>query len=137
MVNGVLYKLSSDGTIVKMTFNGSAYGTSSPVEAGDSWSPERAGTATSRTMTSVFYDNGGLFYTKSGSNALYRRGFEIEDDVVGQQVFTTTTSDINWSTVRGAFVVGTGCTTPPPPARCSPRPGTGRPTHRWRGPRPS
>ena len=59
-----------------------------------------------KTMTSIFYVNGRIYYTKSGQNALYRRGFEIEDDVVGQQVFSTTTSGISWSTVRGAFVVG-------------------------------
>ena len=107
MVNGVLSKLSSDGTIAKMTFNGGAYGTSVPVVAGDLLVFQSGWHTDVRTMTSVFYDDGEIFYTKSGSNALYRRGFEIEDDVVGQQVFTSTTSDINWSTVRGAFVVGT------------------------------
>ena len=106
MVNGVLYKLSSDGTIAKMTFNGSTYGTSVPVVAGDLLVFQSGWHTDVKTMTSLFYDNGEIYYTKSGSNALYRRGFEIEDDVVGQQVFSTTTSGINWSTVRGAFVVG-------------------------------
>ena len=45
-----------------------------------------------KTITSLFYAGGFIYYTKSGTNALYRRGFEIESDVVGQQRFSTTTS---------------------------------------------
>ena len=106
MINGTLYQLRSDGTIARMSFNGNAYGASSPVNAGDQLVFQSGWHTDVKTMTSIFYVNGRIYYTKSGQNALYRRGFEIEDDVVGQQVFSTTTSGINWSTVRGAFVVG-------------------------------
>ena len=37
---------------------------------------------------------------------LYRRGFEVEDGVVGQQRFTTTTTRHRLPNVRGAFVAG-------------------------------
>ncbi len=106
MVNGVLYKVNSDGTVSKMTFTGSSYGTSSAVASADALAAQTDWHTDAKTLTSLFYANGRIYYTKSGTNALYRRGFEIEDDVVGQQRFATTTSALNWSTVRGAFVVG-------------------------------
>ncbi len=59
-----------------------------------------------RTLTSLFYSGGHIYYTKSGTNALYRRGFEVESGVVGQQRFSTTASGINYANVRGAFVAG-------------------------------
>jgi hypothetical protein len=106
MVNGVLYKVSSDGSVAKMSFDGTTYGSSSPVNTADQLVFQGEWHADAKTLTSIFYANGRIYYTKSGTNALYRRGFEVEDDVVGQQRFSTTTSGINWSSVRGAFVVG-------------------------------
>ena len=47
--------------------------------------------------------------SRATTNTLYRRGFEVEDDVVGQQRFTTATTGtggINYRNVRGAFVAG-------------------------------
>jgi hypothetical protein len=105
MVNGVLYKVGSDGTVAKMSFNGTSYGSSSPVNAADLLNPQTEWHTDAKTLTSLFYANGRIYYTKSGTNALYRRGFEVEDDVVGQNRFSTTTSGINWANVRGAFVV--------------------------------
>jgi hypothetical protein len=107
MVNGVLYQVRSDGSVVKMSFDGTSYGSSSPVNAADLLSTQTDWHSDAKTLTSLFYANGRIYYTKSGSNALYRRGFEVEDDVVGQNRFSTTTSGINWANVRGAFVVGT------------------------------
>ena len=63
-----------------------------------------------KTLTSIFYSNGFIYYTKSGTatanNVLYRRAFEVEDGVVGQQRFTTSTTSIDYRNVRGAFVAG-------------------------------
>ena len=105
MVNGMLYKVSSDGSVAKMVFSGSSYGASSPVNTADALVFQTQWHTDAKTLTSIFYANGLIYYTKSGSNALYRRGFEVEDDVVGEQRFSTTTSGVDWSTVRGAFVV--------------------------------
>jgi PKD repeat protein len=104
MANGVLYKVDNDGTVSKMTFDGTAYGTAGAVSTADAIVFQTGWHTDAQTLTNLFYVNGRIYYTKSGTNALYRRGFEIEDDVVGQQRFSTTTSGINWSNVRGAFV---------------------------------
>ncbi len=112
MVNGVLYKVNTDGSLSKMTFTANADGTvtySTPpvaVNAADALVAQTDWHTDVKTITSIFYAGGFIFYTKSGTNALYRRAFEIEDGVVGQQRFSTTTAAINWSNVRGAFVVG-------------------------------
>ena len=69
-------------------------------------SPQTEWHTEAKTLTSLFLRERSDLYTKSGVNALDRRGFEVEDDVVGQNRFSTTTSGINWTNVRGAFVVG-------------------------------
>lgn len=106
MVNGVLYKTNTDGTLSKMSFDGTSYGTASPAATADALVFQADWHTDAKTITSLFYAAGRIYYTKSGTNALYRRGFEVEDDVVGQQRFSTTTASINWSNVRGALVVG-------------------------------
>ncbi len=106
MVNGVLYKANTDGSVTKQTFDGTAYGAAEPVSTSDALVYQSDWHTDVQTITTLFYAEGRIYYTKSGTNALYRRGFEIEDDVVGQQRFSTTTSGINWSSVRGAFVTG-------------------------------
>jgi PKD repeat protein len=61
------------------------------------------------SLTSLFYVNGRIYFTKAGQNTLYYRGFETEDDLVGQQRLAATSSAtpaISWSQVRGAFVAG-------------------------------
>ncbi len=106
MVNGVLYQAKTDGSFAKMTFDGTTYGSVSAVNTSDALVYQTDWHNDARTLTSLFYANGHIYYTKSGTNALYRRGFEVEDDVVGQQRFSTTTTSVNWSNARGAFVAG-------------------------------
>ncbi len=106
MANGILYKTNSDGTLSKMTFDGTNYGTVSTVDTADALVVQTDWHNDAKALSSIFYANGFIYYTKAGTNALYRRGFEVEDGVVGQQRFSTTTSGINWGNVRGAFVAG-------------------------------
>ena len=106
MANGVLYQAKTDGSFAKMTFDGTSYGPVSAVNTSDALVYQTDWHNDAKALTSLFYANGYLYYTKSGTNALYRRGFEVEDDVVGQQRFSTTTTSVNWSNARGAFVAG-------------------------------
>ena len=57
-------------------------------------------------MTSLFYHDGKMFFTRSGQSTLYRRGFEPESDIVGQQRFSTPQRLRHQllPTMRGAFV---------------------------------
>jgi hypothetical protein len=61
-------------------------------------------------MTSAFYDKatGRLYYTLSGQTSLFYRYFEPQSQTVGGQRFTAqaSTSDVSWSSVGGAFLVG-------------------------------
>ena len=106
MANGVLYKVNTDGTLSKMTFDGTTYGTVTPVDTADAIVAQTDWHTDAKTIASIFYSNGFIYYTKAGTNALYRRAFEVEDGVVGQQRFSTTTTGINWGNARGAFVAG-------------------------------
>ena len=106
MVNGVLYKTNADGSLSRMTFDGTNYGTASAVNTADALVNQTDWHTDAKTLTSIFYSDGFIYYTKSGQNALYRRGFEVESGIVGQQRFQTTSTSINYSQVRGAFVAG-------------------------------
>ncbi len=108
MANGTLYTASSNGSFSKRTFNGSSYGPATPVDAADQLMYQAGWHNTDiPTMTSLFYVDGRMYFTRSGQNTLFRRGFETESDVVGQQRFSSgSVSGIPFSTLRGAFVAG-------------------------------
>ncbi|WP_245736598.1 hypothetical protein [Micromonospora pattaloongensis] len=58
-------------------------------------------------MTGAFFLNGRLYYTRSGSSALYYRYFEIDGGYLGATEFTLPTQGLSWSGVRGmAWVNG-------------------------------
>src|SRR5699024_4920671 len=51
------------------------------------------------------YHRGWMYFTKNGSSQLFRRGFEPESGIIGQQRFTVNAvTGVNYSTMRGAFV---------------------------------
>jgi hypothetical protein len=108
MVNGVLYKATSSGVLTKQTFNGTTYGGASVVGEADKIIRQAVWHDTHvPSLTSLFYSNGRIYYTRSGQNVLYNRAFEVESGIVGQQVFTTAApTGITYSSVRGAFVAG-------------------------------
>ncbi len=104
MANGVLYKANTDGSLSQMSFDGTTYGTASAVNSADALVFQTDWHNDAKAITSLFYAEGRIYYTLSGQTGLYRRGFEVESGIVGQQRFSTTTSGITWSSVRGAFV---------------------------------
>ena len=106
MSHGTLYTAASNGTVTRRTFNGTSYGTSFPVDAADKLVRQTDWHDTDvPALTSLFYYNGEIFFTRSGQTTMYRRGFEPESDIVGQQRFpVAAVSGIDYSTIRGAFV---------------------------------
>ena len=106
MAHGVLYTASSNGSFTKRTFDGTNYGNVSEVNAADAlvrqgeWHDVDV-----PNMTSLFYYNGRMYFTRGTQNTLFRRGFEPESDVVGQQRFSSgSVSGIPFASIRGAFV---------------------------------
>ncbi len=106
MVNGVLYTATNGGVLTKRTFDGTTYGTASTVDTGDGLVFQTTWHNTDvPSITSLFYVDGRMYFTRSGQTTLFRRGFETESDLVGQQRFAINpVSGINYSTMRGAFV---------------------------------
>jgi outer membrane protein assembly factor BamB len=108
MVDGVLYTATGDGRLTEQTFDGSSYGPPSAVDAADQIVPQtdwHHGDVP--LITSLFYADGRVYFTKSNSSYLYYRGFEPESGVVGQQRFALAApagSSSMYSTMRGAFV---------------------------------
>jgi hypothetical protein len=94
-----LYWASSTGPLQFSQFTGGS--------AGAPWTTGYNSSFNSSTLTGMAYLNGRLYYTRSGSNALYYRYFESDGYVLGCTEFTLPTQNLNWTTVRGlAYVNG-------------------------------
>lgn len=106
MVNGALYTASSNGTLTRRTFDGTTYGAATNVNTADllvNQSEWHSGDVPQ--LTSLFYHRGWIYFTKSLNNQLFRRAFEPESGVVGQQRFSVgAVTGVSYLTMRGAFV---------------------------------
>ncbi|MBM7518312.1 hypothetical protein [Nocardioides nitrophenolicus] len=106
MVNGTLYTAYANGTLTRRAFDGTSYGAPTTVNAADQLvfqSDWHNGDVP--LLTSLFYDRGWIYFTKAGSAQLFRRGFEVESGVVGQQLYSyPSVAGVSYSGVRGAFV---------------------------------
>ena len=75
MSNGMLYTAASNGTVTKRTFNGSTYGSSSVVDAADILVKQTDWHNTDvPSLTSLFFYNGEMFFTRSGQSTMYPTG---------------------------------------------------------------
>ncbi|MGH3370268.1 MAG: PKD domain-containing protein, partial [Nocardioidaceae bacterium] len=108
MLNGQLYSGWSDGSFNQRSYNGTSFGTATPVNTGDllvnmaTWHNEVA------SITGMFFDNGRIYYTLSGQTSLFYRYFTPESNVVGAARYTASASitGINFSQVNGMFLAG-------------------------------
>ncbi len=102
MIKGFLYTGHKDGSLTKQTFNGTDYGTPDVVATGDQVVPQTDWhNGDVKALTSIFYYHGSLYFTLAGGTKLYRRAFEVENDLVGQLRSAT---DLSKPTKYGAFI---------------------------------
>ncbi|WKN46987.1 hypothetical protein [Nocardioides sp. Arc9.136] len=83
MVDGWLYLAHPDGSLTRRTFDGTTYGAAEPVATQDrirvltSWRDDV------RNATAMFFQDGRIYFTRSGSDALHYRYFSPSSGVVG------------------------------------------------------
>jgi hypothetical protein len=108
MLNGQLYTGWSDGTFTRRSFNGSTYGTSTPVNTSDLITTLASWHSDLPNITGMFFDGGRIYYTKTGSTSLFYRYFTAESDVVGALPFTAGTgvAGLDLAHVSGMFLAG-------------------------------
>jgi len=108
MLDGTLYYGMSDGELYKRTYNGQSYGAASKVDTADQLVRMTTWHSEVKSITGMFFDNGRIYYTKSGDSKLYYRYFEPESDIVGAEAYTASGSitGVNWSDVQGMFKAG-------------------------------
>ena len=96
----------SDGNFYSRTFNGTTFGAQTPVNTQDQIVNLAAWHTDIPNITSMFFDNGRLYYTLSTSSSLFYRYFTPESGVVGASRFTATNSatGLNLSQAGGAFI---------------------------------
>ena len=90
LADGVLYTARSNGTLVAQTFDGTTLGAASTV---DLRNLTGGGSATNfasdlSNMDGMAYHDGRLYYTRSGSSALYMRYFSTESRIIGSYRYT-------------------------------------------------
>lgn len=108
MINGYLYLAKADGTFSRSTFDGTSYGASQLVNTSDLLTPLVDWANEAKVATSMFYDNGRIYFTLPGASSLYYRYFTAESGVVGAKrlVATGNLPGIDFTKVRGAFTTG-------------------------------
>ncbi len=108
MVNGFVYLAMSDGSFVRRSFDGATLGAAEPVNGQDALVVLTAWRTEASTATGMFYDNGRVYYTLSGANALYYRYLNLESGIVGAVRYQASANltGINFSQVRGMFLAG-------------------------------
>lgn len=106
MVNGVLYAGHADGTFDRQAFNGTEWGRSVPVATADALVPIEQWRADLRLATSMFFDEGRIYFTRSDDDRLFYRYFTPQSGVVGAQRFVAAGSnaDLDLARVRGMVV---------------------------------
>ncbi|WP_149814861.1 PKD domain-containing protein [Serinicoccus marinus] len=105
MINGEVYSAWSDGSFTRQTFDGSQFGTPDPVDTADELVVLRDWRNDISRATGMFFDNGRVYFTLSGSNQLFYRYLTTESGIVGAKRFVASNSvaGINFDDVRGMF----------------------------------
>jgi PKD repeat protein len=107
MVDGIVYTGDSSGVFTARSFNGTTFGAPTVIGVNGL----TAFTTELRTMTGSFFDpeTGRMYFTLSGTNSLFYRGFSTESRIVGAARITAVPSslgNLNWSQVSSMFQVG-------------------------------
>jgi hypothetical protein len=119
LVDNMLYYGLSDGNLYKRTFDGASFGAASVVNpySDPNWDgvPTGSGTTTYTgvkssfygeitSLTSMFFLNGKLYYTRSGNSSLFWRWFSSDSTIIGADEFTVAGAS-GFNTVAGVLFV--------------------------------
>lgn len=106
MINNVLYTGQSDGSFVARTFDGSNFGAPTVLSDFDALKVLSGFHTDLRTTSGMFFSNGRLYYTKTGTSQLNYRYFTPSSGIVNALVFsggTSAATGVDWSRVGGMF----------------------------------
>jgi len=106
MINGKLYYGWSDRNFYSRTFDGTTFGPQVAVNTHDQLTQLADFHNEVPSITSMFFTNGRLYFTLSGSSSLYYRYFTPENSVVGALRYTASGSvtGVNFSNAGGAIL---------------------------------
>ena len=104
MISSQMYLARANGNFEVSSWDGATLGTPAVVPdlAITAWRTDVA------NMTGMFFRQGRLYYTVTGSSNLYYRYFTPESGVIGSERFNASASvaGLNYSTVRGMTLAG-------------------------------
>jgi PKD repeat protein len=107
MINNDLYTGSSTGAFSRQTYDGSTFGSATPVDGADQLTNETDWHNQLKSINGMFFSGGRIYYTR-GTSSLYYRGFNPESDAVAALEITASGNlpGVDWSTVGGMFTAG-------------------------------
>jgi PKD repeat protein len=108
-LNGIAYSGWSDGNLYARPFDGTTFGTPVNVNGMDQIAPLTAFHADVKNITGMFFDGAQnrLYFTLSGSNALYYRAFTPSTNVIGAVRYTgVNTSSVNFANASVMLLSG-------------------------------
>lgn len=121
LVGGQLVFGWSDGNLYRRSYDGTTFGAATLIDPYNDpfWSTIQTGSGQTYrgvkptfygqlpSVTGLFYSGGRLYYTLSGQQALYYRGFST-DSMIVEPVERVVPGSTGWSSVLGMFVSGNG-----------------------------
>ncbi len=107
MINNDLYTGSSSGVFSKRSYDGSTFGTATPITAADQLTNESDWHNQVKSIGGMFFFGGRIYYTR-GTSSLFYRGFNPESGVVAalEVAASGNLPGVDWSTVGGMFAAG-------------------------------
>ncbi|HEY1487615.1 MAG TPA: hypothetical protein VGF84_16025, partial [Micromonosporaceae bacterium] len=117
LVDNQLYYGMSDGNLYRRSFDGTNFGSPTLVNpySDPAWDTVKTGSGTTvyagiksnfygeiTSLTSMFYVNGKLYYTRAGQSGLFWRWFTPDSGIVGATEFTVSGAT-GFSSVAGVF----------------------------------
>ena len=109
MINNRLYTGQSDGTFTSRSFDGTTFGAPTVLADYDALRTLSGFHTDLRTTSGMFFSNGRLYYTKTGTTQLNYRYFSPSSGIVNALVFsggTNAGTGADWSRVAGMFQAG-------------------------------
>jgi hypothetical protein len=108
-INGTVYSGRSDGNLYARPFDGTSFGTPVSVNGMDQIAVLTAFHTDIQNTTSMFFDSAQnrLYFTLTGTNQLYYRGFTPSTNVIGAVRYAATnTSGLNFANASAMFLSG-------------------------------
>ncbi|WP_235737784.1 hypothetical protein [Nocardioides alcanivorans] len=107
-LDGELFHVAADPVLLRSSFDGDTLGPAQAANASDALVPLAQWRDELRRITGLVYDRGRVYYTLTGDNRLWSRGFSPAGGVVGAERVAVDTGGAGapYASMRGMYLAG-------------------------------